>query len=248
MSLESLANAKPYMKDIVELYLKVVEFEKAELSGDYSRVSDERNCYVGQDVDTVVREFERIFDAGEEELAALGDTLRSGEVDFMRLPQQEAEAPGDDRGTEIPSFLYIISRPYFRSLSKTLAVDNIRWEEGRCPLCNAAPSISILEKNELRKYHCSFCGTTGHFKRIGCAYCDTDRAGDIEIMFSEEIEGVRVDACKKCKTYIKSVNAESLFRHSARELDLISLPLDIVAQRKGFIRRSPNPVGITSFR
>jgi FdhE protein len=146
------------------------------------------------------------------------------------------------------SLLYIISRPYFRSIRRHLNVDNIFWEDGRCPVCNSVPTMSVIEKNEFRKYRCSFCGTLGHYKRIGCPYCQSEKADRMDIIYSENDDRVRVDACMECRSYCKTAEASMLTVFDMEEIDLISLPLDIVAQDKGFVRRSPNPVGITSTR
>lgn len=245
MSLEGVAQTKPHLKEIIELYDKVREFSEVELSHDYGRISDERNCYVEEDVRRVLEHFSRTFGVLAEDAAALGEALRSGEVDFMQLPQLCAK--GTQVSGESFSLLYIISRPFFMSLSRGIDANNIKWDEGRCPLCNSAPSLSVIEKNAVRKYHCSFCGTTGHFRRIGCPYCQSEVAEDMDIMYVEDDKGVRLDTCNKCKTFFKSIEEEKLLEHDVMELDLISLPLDIVAQQKGFMRRSPNPVGMTRF-
>jgi formate dehydrogenase maturation protein FdhE len=34
-------------------------------------------------------------------------------------------------------------------------------------------------------------------------------------------------------------------KHTIEEIDLLSLPFDIVMQNNGYTRRSPNPVGYT---
>ncbi len=248
MNLEGIAEANPHLKEVIELYAKIRELEGLQLAKDYSLASEERSTYGDEDADRILGEFKRIFGAGDDEIAGLGEILRSGDLDFMQLPQSEAEQPDSESGgSEAPSVIYIISRPFFKAVSKTLDMSNVKWEEGRCPLCNAAPALSIIEKDTGRKYHCSFCGTTGPFRRIGCPFCNTDRAEDIDIMMSEEFEGIRLEACTKCKTYIKSVAADRLVEHDIMELDLVSLPLDIIAQKKGFVRRSPNPTGITRF-
>jgi formate dehydrogenase maturation protein FdhE len=40
------------------------------------------------------------------------------------------------------------------------------------------------------------------------------------------------------------VEAEQLSRYSPDLADLVSLPLDMVIQQKGYKRRSPNPLGM----
>lgn len=245
MSLESIAQENPHLKEIVELYRKVQRLEQVELSHDYGGVSEDLRCYTEADVERVLGSFSSIFGVGGEDIESLRGALLSGSVDFMELPRLCAE--GKELSEESNSLLYMISRPYFMSLSRGIDVDNIKWEEGRCPLCNAVPSLSVIERNVPRKYHCSFCRTTGHYRRIGCPYCKSNNSKDIDLMVTDELPGMRIEACRKCKTYLKSFEAEKLVGNDIMELDIISLPLDIVARQKGFSRRSPNPVGMTRF-
>lgn len=241
MKLENLAETRPYLKESIALYRKVKELEAVPLSFEYGSPG-EHSAYTPEDASAVLGEFARIFGAPEEDVLELKGLLVSGEADFLSLPASEAQSPG-----EASVALYIISRPFFKALSRGIGAGGITWEEGRCPVCNAVPSLSVLGAGAMRRCYCSFCGTTGYFRRTGCPNCKTARAGDIEIIFTEELRGMRLDACRKCKTYVKSFEVESLAEYGIMELDLISLPLDIVARGKGFIRRSPNPIGMTTF-
>lgn len=245
MSLNSIAQENPHLKEVIELYGKVRRLEQVELAHDYGGVADDLKCYTGEDMERVLESFSSIFDVGEEDVESLRGALSSGSVDFMELPRLCAESK--ELSEESNSLLYIVSRPYFMSLSRGIDADNIRWEEGRCPLCNSVPSLSVIERNAPRKYHCSFCRTTGHYRRIGCPYCKSESGEDIDLLVTEELPGMRIEACGKCKTYIKSFEAEKFPANDMMELDIVSLPLDIVARQKGFVRRSPNPVGMTRF-
>lgn len=253
MSLERVSESMPYLKELSKLYSKVREFDDVPLANDYSNLSDTPARYVGGDIDTVVDEFARIFSLPREASSSLKDSLRAGEIDFTLLPQMDmpslsAAFMPEGESENMFSFLYIMSRPYFRSIRRRLNVDNIYWEEGRCPVCNSVPTMSVIEKNEFRKYRCSFCGTLGHYRRIGCPYCRNEKADRIDIIYSDKDDRVRVDACMECRSYYKTAEASMLSGFDMEEIDLISLPFDIVAQDKGFIRRSPNPVGIISTR
>ncbi len=59
----------------------------------------------------------------------------------------------------------------------------------------------------------------------------------------KDYQDTRIDACKACKSYVKTFQGMPSDQ-TVEEMDLLSLPFDIVAQNKGFCRRSPNPVGI----
>ena len=51
--------------------------------------------------------------------------------------------------------------------------------------------------------------------------------------------------CDACHTYVKVVDSSLLKAMTPDLADLASLPLDIVAQEKDYVRRAPNPIGMT---
>ncbi len=80
--------------------------------------------------------------------------------------------------------------------------------------------------------------------RVGCPNCLTENAQDITIITLEGEEGIRADMCEKCKSYVKTFENDLILYHSLDLLDIVSIPVDIVVQDMGFIRHSPNPVGL----
>lgn len=230
---------KPYLKEVSELYKKIHEFETAvKLKHTYSPLEG-THYYRNEDIDTVMDEFSERLDFVPEELNELKSAMHSGKVDFMRLQSDEETLPEDEF-----QLLYILSRPFFRSMKNAMDLDNTYWKNGRCPVCAAVPSLSTIEKESRRTYHCSLCGTSGHYLRIGCPNCLSENPHDITIIHVEGEEGMRADTCEQCKSYCKSFDGELTMAHSLDLLDIISLPLDIIAQEKGFKRHSPNPVGM----
>lgn len=57
-------------------------------------------------------------------------------------------------------------------------------------------------------------------------------------------KGFSVRTCNSCKSYVKTVDRDLLDRLTPDFADLISLPLDMVIQKQGFKRTSPNPIGM----
>lgn len=55
---------------------------------------------------------------------------------------------------------------------------------------------------------------------------------------------LRIDICDACNSYLKTVEFRILHDLNPEVADLISLPLDIIAQDKGYRRLSPNPIGM----
>ena len=127
------------------------------------------------------------------------------------------------------SILFLISKPLFLAEGRKLDLNGIFWTEGKCPVCNSTPSVSLIGREEKRRFYCTFCETIGHWKRIGCPNCLTENTDDLSIISLEGEEGMRVDTCEKCKGYYKSFESYLLSEYSPDVLDLIRLPLDIIA-------------------
>jgi FdhE protein len=92
--------------------------------------------------------------------------------------------------------------------------------------------------------HCSFCGTKGRYDAVGCPVCYNKDTALLNTFFIKKEKGCRVRACDLCKSYVKIVDEKQLGRMTPDLADLMSLPLDIVVQEKGYKRPSPNPVGM----
>jgi len=231
-------SVKPHLKEVDDLFRKVCEFESnVDLIHTYSPVHDSRR-YIKEDIDEVMNAFSRSLEISPGQLTSIKEAMESQDIDLMSLRFDETVAED-----EFP-LLYIIGRPFYKSLKSSADVDNIYWQEGRCPVCNAVPSLSSIEKESRRKYFCSFCGSAGYYMRIGCPNCLTDDPQDITVVTLEGEEGMRADTCDKCMSYCKTFEGQMTADHTLDELDIMSLPLDIVLQEKGYRRLSPNPVGM----
>ena len=231
-------NVKPYLKDVDDLYKKVCEFESAvKLKHKYSPVTDSRR-YIKEDVDEVLTAFSNSLSIMPEELISIKNAMQSGDLDLMSLRFDETISEDEF------SLLYMIARPFYKSMKSSAEMDDIYWQEGRCPVCNAVPTLSTLGKESRRKYFCSFCGSRGNYARIGCPNCLTDDPQDMTVITLEGEEGMRADTCDKCMSYCKTFEGQMTADNSLDELDIISIPLDIVVQEKGYSRLSPNPVGM----
>lgn len=229
----------PYLEEISKQYEKISElYSSLSLKHVYDPVEGNRR-YVGEDIDAVVDAFAAYAGLTTDEVDSLKEDMRSGEIDFFHLLSDDAGMPDSEL-----ALLYIISRPFFRSLRQSANMDHTYWQGGRCPVCSGVPSLSILEKEQQRQYVCSFCGSIGYYQRIGCPSCLTEDGRDITVITIDGVEGMRADACEKCRRYSKSFDGSLASDHTPDELDIMSMPLDIIVQEKGFQRNAPNPLGL----
>lgn len=229
---------KSHLKEVEDLYKKISDFEAAvNLNHTYDPVKGAHH-YIEEDIDNVIDAFSKSLDFNGE-AAGLRDAMLSGDVDFMGLISAKNSVPDEEF-----QLLYIISRPFFKSMKGAVHIDDMFWQDGKCPVCSAVPSLSVIEKETQRKYLCSYCGTAGSYLRIGCPGCLTDDPRDITLITLEGEEGMRADTCEKCGSYVKTFEGSMMDDYSIDTLDIMSIPLDIIVQEKGFKRNSPNPVGV----
>ena len=245
VKVKEIIERRPHLRDPLRIYEKVLQFQRAAAGLCRIPGTPPEPCYPLECREPVLERFASIFGFSEEILAPLGEAMRLGHVDFTRLPLNEVPAfslPYHE--DELAQILFLLGKPYFLAQGESFREGNLSWQEGRCPVCHAAPAIAVLAQ-EGRRLHCSFCGTEGFFKRVGCPVRPADDASKIRIFTFQDEEGFRVDGCDECGTYVKTITADLLKEMSPDLADMVSLPLDIVAQGKGYRRLSPNPIGIT---
>jgi FdhE protein len=233
MNIEDIIQERPYLKETLLLYKRVKEFNDSIAELYRNSMHEGEISYPPSIVDGIFQRFSDIFDIPLESLHPLIDAMRLGQIDLTRLSHNEVSGfllPYNE--DELWMLLFIIGRPFSLGMRRLLPLDDPFYQQGRCPVCNSIPSIASIEGDGKRRLYCSFCGTSGHYSRIGCPACLN--------------EGFRINTCDACGSYLKTVDASLLNDLSVDLADLISLPLDIIAQRKGFKRRSPNPIGIIS--
>ncbi|NVL90484.1 MAG: formate dehydrogenase accessory protein FdhE [Desulfobacterales bacterium] len=132
---------------------------------------------------------------------------------------------------------YFSMKPSISLCAEQLATyldKEVPWKRGYCPICGGPPVLSILRGEGERSLLCSFCGHEWQTQRIYCPFCDNNEQKTLHYFFSEEEKGYRVDACDKCKKYIKTVDTREVKRPVHPFVEQIStLHLDLIAQEQG---------------
>ena len=248
--IQALIEKRPHLKEPLDLYAKWQRFQNEivellpETGSGVSTV--DLNAYPRESARPVFQLFASIFNLPLEEFEPLCQALADGGIDFMELPQGHIPAfsslPFKDE--ELEGLLFLLFRPYLLSLGETFALDGKPWENGHCPLCSAQSAITSIVEGPKRHLHCSFCGTFGPYRFIGCPNCGTVDAAKLNTLMSDDEPGFRVVTCDECKTYVKVLENSILKEMSVDLADIASLPLDIVAQEKGYVRSVPNPISL----
>lgn len=109
------------------------------------------------------------------------------------------------------------------------------WNYGYCPLCGSSPDMASLDDQGKRMLHCELCGSEWRYPRLKCPFCENSEPKELGYFVSEEEEGFRVDFCKKCKVYIKTLDMRVVESPAPLELEnIITLHLDMLAHEQGF--------------
>lgn len=113
--------------------------------------------------------------------------------------------------------------------------EQAEWARGYCPICGSAAGLSTITGEGGRTLICHFCWHQWTVKRIFCPVCGNQEQKLLGYFYSDQEPEYRVDTCKKCHSYLKTVDT----RQTARNLYLpleraATLHLDLMAQEHGF--------------
>lgn len=150
---------------------------------------------------------------------------------------------------EIVSFLAENSlRPIFEAYADKLKgyVDQEKWWRGYCPICGSKPVMAKLVGREKKKFLvCSCCGYEWRYSRTKCPFCEkTDPKGLKFFLVEKEGKAYRVETCRKCRKYIKTVDTAELNEEVIPCVeDIGTLYLDVLAKKEGY-SREVHPLGL----
>ncbi|HQD36270.1 MAG TPA: formate dehydrogenase accessory protein FdhE [Thermodesulfovibrio thiophilus] len=241
MNFDEIIKEKPHLQSPLELYMKIKELteqckkerERMKLDSDVSLI------------DIVLKNFSTVFQIPYESISFLKDEVLKSGKNIIKEPsslwslQIQSEELSKE---EVDRMLFILSKPFFVFLRRDGQQASF-METGKCPICGTESSLSMITENNEKIMICPLCEHGGSFFRIGCPYCFNKDSSKIELLLDEE--EIRVELCLECNTYIKSFKENHYMKYRDPFLiDLVSLPLDIVVQKRGYIRRSPNIVGL----
>ncbi len=128
-------------------------------------------------------------------------------------------------------------RAWCQQLSAFLA--GAEWRRGYCPICGFAATLAELQSNDQAKHlRCSLCGADWPFLQLQCMYCGNENHNTLSYLYPDgERERRRIEVCDQCGGYLKVIAS---FAPTPVDLlpveDLATLPLDYIAQERGYAR------------
>lgn len=242
--IDELKRERPYLESPLELYRKVKRFEEA----------CEKALEEGGELPPgfVLQEFAKTFEVRPDETegiealvsALASDPLLEEKAIFELLGKDALEARVELE--EVRRLLFLLRKPFLIARRKKQRQLK-QLDPAKCPVCDQYVSLTMIDIDNRRHMVCTLCGHSEEITRIGCSYCLHKNPERIKILVDED--DIRVELCELCKSYIKSFKDEVYRRFRDPNLiDVMSLPLDVVAQERGFTRRSPNAIGIREIK
>lgn len=171
------------------------------------------------------------------------------------LPTELAET--EEESTQLQAVLAFLAKPFLQPYAEFLAdrypdkewLDEVVAEGtpgGLCPLCRSRPQLSVLRpeaQGTKRSLLCALCGIEWRFKRICCPACGEERFWNLAYYKAQEFPHVRVEACLRCRRYLKGIDLSVDGRAVPLVDEIAALPLDLWAAEQGFQKIELNLVG-----
>ena len=133
------------------------------------------------------------------------------------------------------------ARAFLESVMITLAANtsepNIGKNPKHCYVCGSRPVVSFLQDLPdtlgKRSLACSLCSTEWRIDRLRCVNCGETNADQLLVHNAESIPHVRLEECRTCRRYLKTVAL--LDRGDAVPVvdELATIEMDLWARDKG---------------
>ncbi|MFH1984226.1 MAG: formate dehydrogenase accessory protein FdhE [Pseudomonadota bacterium] len=180
---------------------------------------------------------------------ALATEIESGERDaaaLFRAVLEETDAVVADAAEKtglaadlLAALLYQSMEPSLQHISSQAAAllpADTPPHTAHCPVCGSDPVISAIAADGNRTLLCGFCWHRWPVRRVACPHCGDAAAGNREYLYDPAEKEYRVDVCKICRRYMKTVDLRQITRPFYPPLEQVAtLHLDMLAKEKGFI-------------
>ncbi|MEM2237597.1 MAG: formate dehydrogenase accessory protein FdhE [Candidatus Caldarchaeum sp.] len=132
--------------------------------------------------------------------------------------------------------LLIPAQPFAEELARNLeAYLTERWFRPPCPVCGRTPLIGKMV-DRVRHMLCSFCGAEYLVDLFVCPFCGNRNPLDFSFIHLEEIKGMRLDVCERCKGYVKTIEPALTKPLFPGLEDVLTIGLDLLAEKNGLVR------------
>ena len=137
----------------------------------------------------------------------------------------------------VSPFIHAIQRSLFeRTDGDALRAALGDWARGYCPACGSWPAVAEVVAGH-RTLRCSFCATAWELPAYACIYCGEKDAPFVTAAPNEERKDRRVELCRTCGGYLKTIDLEELSPFPLLAIsDIETTDLDVAAMEHGYAR------------
>ncbi len=182
--------------------------------------------------------------------AVASGTMESGSLltASFRRDQPAIRIGATHRGLA-PDLVWLVAElavsPFIHSLQRSLfdraehdalhdALDT--FARGYCPACGSWPAVAEVVKGH-RTLRCSFCAAAWELPTYACIYCGEQDAAFVTAAPNEERKDRRVELCRTCGGYLKTIDLEALSPFPLLAIsDIETTDLDVAAMEHGYGR------------
>lgn len=241
---QELAGFYPSASDLLHFYRDLAQFQKPIF---------EQVCSQGiTDISFLLRYFPDLLQlvrrVGPASLANFGDAhLSSLDVQQEVLHACWEHGPANDGVPETGRFFgRVIIQPFAEYLA-TRGDVRVSVAQPVCPFCHARPVVAVLRgegDGAKRSLVCSLCATEWQYRRVICPGCGEEDKERLPVYIAAEFQHVRVEACDRCQTYVKSVDLTRNGRAVPIVDEIATVALNIWAEEHGYSKLEPNLLGM----
>ena len=184
-------------------------------------------------------------------ISAASDRPRRGLLTAL-LTGVDLEPETNPLGCDIGPVAFL-SRAFLQPVAEALA-ERVPVPVGEpsaatCPVCGWSPQVSALddapEAQGNRRLICAFCAFTWTFPRSVCVACGESGEQGLEFHVDDEVlPHVRVESCRTCHRYLKTIDLRVLGLAVPIVEDLATPELDLWAGEQGLEKIVPNLFGL----
>ena len=137
----------------------------------------------------------------------------------------------------VSPFIHAIQRTLFERAEGDALRDALGvWAHGYCPACGSWPAVAEVVAGH-RTLRCSFCATAWELPAYACIYCGEKDAPFVTAAPNEERKDRRVELCRTCGGYLKTIDLDELSPFPLLAIsDIETTDLDVAAMEHGYAR------------
>lgn len=241
-----LAAARPAAHELLTFYAALAEYQKSLAARAPAIV----------DADHIVGEIPGFLEwlrrVAPPDLAASVQDL--DRVDLARsavdLAQAVASEPSyQTEGSDSPALQFAVEsllQAFAEHLVTRTPAPTLEAAAMRCPRCAGLPVAAVLREaghGARRSLLCALCLTEWDSLRLVCPACGEQQFDALPIYTADQFPHVRIDACDRCRHYLKTIDLTKDGHAVPCVDDIASVSLDLWAREQGYTRVKSNLLG-----